>query len=184
MTLYAPDEPTVVLAPLEPEPARPSTARVLGRVFDWLGISVMALLVCIFICQQGFGAFHLVQTAAEAPFTIVKAATATTDGQGYIERTEWTNVGQQASLRVYPTQAGRQASVGFVSADVAWAQVVAMTPDADAPGMKEQFVCHWRFAELGAPGKTSWNLEPWRPVVSGAEMIESRCNPGGAEESF
>ena len=24
-------------------------------------------------------------------------------------------------------------------------------------------MCHWQFAEFAEPGKTSWNLEPWRP---------------------
>ena len=34
------------------------------------------------------------------------------------------------------------------------------------------------------PGKTSWNLEPWRPVVDDTTMIGSGCNPGGSEERF
>ena len=45
-------------------------------------------------------------------------------------------------------------------------------------------MCHWQFAELAQPGKTSWNLEPWRPVVDDAEMVASGCNPGGTEEPF
>jgi Protein of unknown function (DUF2599) len=60
--------------------------------------------------------------------------------------------------------------------------VLALSPRADTPGMREQFVCHWELAEYGQPGKPSWNLEPWRPVVSDSQMIESGCNPGGAEE--
>jgi len=32
------------------------------------------------------------------------------------------------------------------------------------------------------PGKVSWNLEPWRPVVDAATMIATGCNPGGSEE--
>lgn len=186
MTLYALDEPTIVLLPLAPQQDRPSTARVVGRLFDWLGITVMALLVCAFICQQGFGAFHMVKTAAEFPLQIATAALGHSDPQApeYIERTEWTTVGNLPSLRVYPTAAGRQASVGFVDPDAAWAQVVALRPDADTPGMREQFVCHLRFAEIAEPGKVSWNLEPWRPVVNAADMLESRCNPGGAEEQL
>jgi hypothetical protein len=50
--------------------------------------------------------------------------------------------------------------------------------------MRDQYACHWRFARIVDPDKTSWNLEPWRPVVSESEMIGSRCNPGGAEESI
>nr|WP_257786930.1 DUF2599 domain-containing protein [Mycobacterium intracellulare] len=63
-------------------------------------------------------------------------------------------------------------------------EVLALAPDADTPGMRAQFLCHWQFAELARPGKTSWNLEPWRPVVDDAEMVASDCNPGGGEESF
>ena len=44
-------------------------------------------------------------------------------------------------------------------ADEAWGEVLAMAPDADTPGMRAQFVCHFKFAEFVEPGKTSWNLE-------------------------
>jgi hypothetical protein len=50
--------------------------------------------------------------------------------------------------------------------------------------MRAQFVCHWHFAELAQPGKTSWNLEAWRPFVDDDAMLASRCNPGGAEEAL
>ena len=55
-----------------------------------------------------------------------------------------------------------------VQADEAWAEVLASAPDADTPGMRAQFLCHWQLAEFAEPGKTSWNLEPWRPSVDGA----------------
>ena len=58
------------------------------------------------------------------------------------------------------------------------------SPDAAIPGMQEQFLCHWNFAEFVEPGKVSWNLEPWRPEVDYNEMIATRCNPGGTEEPF
>ena len=88
---------------------------------------------------------------------------------------------------VYPTVSGRKAS-GIVGTkadgEEAWTEVLADSPDADIPGMREQFVCHWQFAELSQPGKVSWNLEPWRPVVSPDAMIDAGCNPGGSEEPF
>ena len=37
-------------------------------------------------------------------------------------------------------------------------------------------------AEIAEPGKTSWNLEPWRPVVDDQAMVDAGCNPGGGEE--
>ncbi|HUO39542.1 MAG TPA: DUF2599 domain-containing protein [Mycobacterium sp.] len=100
----------------------------------------------------------------------------------YIDHTEWVISGGLSSLHVYPTSAGRLASTEFVSPGEAWSEVMADSPDADSPGMRAQFVCHWHFAELAEPGKVSWNLEPWRPVVDDATMIATRCNPGGAEE--
>ena len=105
----------------------------------------------------------------------------------YVDHTQWTHWGDLSSLRVYPTPAGR-AEAGQLGttaqANEAWAEVLASAPDADIPGMREQFLCHWQLAEFAQPGKTSWNLEPWRPVVDGATMIESGCNPGGTEEPF
>jgi hypothetical protein len=56
--------------------------------------------------------------------------------------------------------------------------VLALAPDAATPGMRAQFICHWEYAELAQPGKTSWDLEPWRPVVDDQQMFNAGCNPG------
>jgi hypothetical protein len=102
----------------------------------------------------------------------------------YIERTEWVHWADLSSLRVYPTPAGREASTDLASPDEAWSEVLVAAPDADLPGMRAQFDCHWRLAEFAQPGKTSWNLEPWRPEVTPAQMLEAGCNPGNVEEPF
>lgn len=104
----------------------------------------------------------------------------------YIDHTQWTQWQHQASLRVFPTLAGRLAarqSGTDAAAGEAWTEVLAKSPNADTPGMRAQFICHWQLAELVAPGKPSWNLEPWRPVVDD-EMIATGCNPGAPEEPF
>lgn len=72
----------------------------------------------------------------------------------------------------------------WAAADAAWAEVLALSPEADTAGMRAQFICHWQYAEIRQPGKPSWNLEPWRPVVDDSEMLASGCNPGSPEESF
>ncbi|OBJ48210.1 DUF2599 domain-containing protein [Mycobacterium sp. 1423905.2] len=105
----------------------------------------------------------------------------------YVDHTEWVQWGRLTSLRVYPTQSGRLAARqegAGPAADEAWAEVLAQSPNADTAGMRAQFLCHWQFAEVAQPGKTSWNLEPWRPVVNDAQMVAAGCNPGGSEEPF
>ena len=66
------------------------------------------------------------------------------------------------SLRVYPTPSGRAAArrLGSAGADAdeAWAEVLALAPDAGTPGMREQFLCHWELAEF-VPARQG-QLEP------------------------
>lgn len=106
----------------------------------------------------------------------------------YIDHASWGSYGGQSSLRVYPTLSGRQVAgqLGKSGGQTqqAWLEVLALAPDADTPGMRAQFVCHWNYAEFAAPGKISWNLEVWRPTVDDNTMVVSGCNPGGAEEAF
>ncbi len=105
----------------------------------------------------------------------------------FVDHVEWAKFGDLSSLRVYPTGSGRSAAAqigGRPEGIQAWSEVLALSPDADIPGMWDQFLCHWQFAELVEPGKDSWNIEPWRPQVGYAEMVEAGCNPGGTEEPF
>lgn len=106
----------------------------------------------------------------------------------FVEHVQWAHWSQLSSLRVYPTTSGRAAAkrLGSLSPEAgeAWAEVLRLAPQADTPGMRDQFRCHWDFAENGQPGKASWNLEPWRPVVDDATMVTTGCNPGGGQESF
>jgi len=118
------------------------------------------------------------------------SAAPSTAGPPFIDHTLWARWHGPPSLRVFPTPSGRAAAIqsgtaaSEAAANEAWTEVLALSPDADTPGMRAQFICHWDFAELAQPGKTSWNLEPWRPVADGAAMVASGCNPGGPEEAF
>jgi hypothetical protein len=106
----------------------------------------------------------------------------------FVDHTEWAQWGHLPSLRIYPTASGRAAARQLgapgAEADEAWSEVLALAPDAGTAGMREQFLCHWQLAEFAEPGKVSWNLEPWRPVVDATTMVGSGCNPGGSEETF
>jgi len=118
---------------------------------------------------------------------LAPAATAEAISGPYIDHATWVRYSDLSSLRVYPTSVGREVAGQFgkspAESERAWLEVLALVPDADTPGMRAQFVCHWHFAELAEPGKASWNLEAWRPAVDEDAMVASRCNPGGAEEA-
>jgi hypothetical protein len=132
----------------------------------------------------------LIAAVIAAGLTLANVGPASADpdpGPPFIADAQWVHWGDLTSLRVYPTQAGRHeaATPGTTAqADEAWGEVLALSPEASSPGMRDQFMCHWNFAELAQPGKTSWNLEPWRPQVDDQQMIAASCNPGGTEEPF
>ena len=132
--------------------------------------------------------FAAAMAAAAVPLALAPVASAdAVPGPPYVDHVQWAKWGDMSSLRVYPTDAARQASQdpgNDVQAGEAWAEVLMLSPDADIPGMKAQFLCHWHYAELVDPGKISWNLEPWRNEVSEEEMVAAGCNPGGTEEPF
>jgi hypothetical protein len=127
--------------------------------------------------------------AGTVPLALAPAATASPipPDPPYVDHVQWAKWGDLSSLRVYPTESGRTAAgqLGTIAqADEAWTEVLTLSPDADLPGMKAQFLCHWQFAEFAQPGKTSWNLEPWRNEVTADQMVASGCNPGGTVEPF
>jgi hypothetical protein len=132
----------------------------------------------------------LIAAMAAAAVAGLSAGTASANpipGPPFVDHSEWVHWGDLSSLRVYPTASGREAAGTVHNAaqgDEAWTEVLAQSPDADMPGMREQFMCHWTYAEFARPGKTSWNLEPWRPVVDEDTMVGTGCNPGGTEEPF
>jgi hypothetical protein len=132
--------------------------------------------------------FAAAMAAAAVPLALAPVASAdAVPGPPYVDHVQWAKWGDMSSLRVYQTDSARQASQdpgNDVQAGEAWAEVLMLSPDADIPGMKAQFLCHWHYAELVEPGKISWNLEPWRNEVSEEEMVAAGCNPGGTEEPF
>jgi Protein of unknown function (DUF2599). len=92
----------------------------------------------------------------------------------------WVSLPSGRSLQIYPTTNGRTVTGDSAEAE-AWREVLRKSPNAGTRGMRAQFDCHWAFARLAEPNKPSWNLEPWRPVVSAQQMYDARCNPGGHE---
>lgn len=104
----------------------------------------------------------------------------------YIDHTVWEYHGDRATLRIFPTAWG-WGSAGMFSngAQVydAWAELLAHAPDANTLTMQHQFFCHWQQNAFTNPGKVgTWNLEPWRPVVSNTMLFNAGCNPGGPDD--
>ena len=98
----------------------------------------------------------------------------------FITSATWGDSDYGVTLRVAPTPSALRAG-GPGDAAIAWGEVLRLAPDADTPGMREQFDCHWTWARLLEPDKPTWNLEPWRPVVPAESMLLEGCNPGGPE---
>ncbi|WP_067676871.1 DUF2599 domain-containing protein [Nocardia miyunensis] len=121
-------------------------------------------------------------TAASAS-TVTQAVVPSTDpypNTPLIDHTQWTDDSDGRRLHVYPTPAGRDD--WFPAAlDRAWGEVLKDAPEANTPGMYDQFECHWQWARLVSPNKPSWNLEPWRPAVGYDATVQALCNPGGPD---
>jgi hypothetical protein len=101
-------------------------------------------------------------------------------GKPFIDHTRWTNDPDGRRLHIVPTEAGRKD--WFPDALTrAWGEVLTEAPDADTPGMFDQFECHWQWARWIAPDKPEWNLEPWRPAVGYDATVKAMCNPGGPD---
>ena len=107
---------------------------------------------------------EVIRLSADQPVVVWLASVA-------VESATWGEAEGGRSLGVVASAWARVRSLA--AQDGLWTQVVDQAPDADVPGMQDQLECH----ELGAPDKASWNLEPWRPVVDGIDMIAARCNP-------
>lgn len=106
----------------------------------------------------------------------------------YIERTVWEYHGERATLRIYPTAWGWAAAGPFTNgaqSHDAWAELLEHAPDANTLSMQQQFFCYWQSATFTNPGKVdTWNLEPWRQVVSNTILLHSGCNPGDPDDVF
>jgi len=100
------------------------------------------------------------------PLTVTLAV-----GTRAIDSATWGENEGGRSLAVDPADWARHA--GEAGLDLIRAQLVAAEPDAGSATMGNQLVCH----AVGAPDKTTWNLEPWRPDVGLILTASAHCNP-------
>ena len=153
----------------------------------------VGLLTLLAGCSSGTAAAPTPATTVPSassppPFTTTTTTTTTPTTSTpaavppFIASAAWVRASGGRSLHIVPTASGRLAR-GVSADDEAWSEVLRLAPDADQPGMRAQFDCHWTFARLAQPDKPSWNLEPWRPVVTEQQMVDTRCNPGGPESA-
>lgn len=99
-------------------------------------------------------------------------STARTGGP-LVESVRWVERGGRASLAVIPAARLREGP-DDAAIDAAWERILALAPRAHRAGMRDQFVCHVRFA----PTKAAFYLEPWRPAVGYVRTVAEACNPG------
>lgn len=92
-------------------------------------------------------------------------------GTAAVGSATWGDADGGRSLLVVPAGWVRDGSLAAQQALVS--QVAAAEPEAASASMQAQLWCH----VLGAPDKRSWNVEPWRPEVSTATLLLTRCNP-------
>jgi hypothetical protein len=92
-------------------------------------------------------------------------------GTQAIESATWGENEGGPSLALDPTDWARHA--GEAGLDLIRTQLVAAEPDAGSTTMGDQLVCH----AVGAPDKSTWNLEPWRPDVGLILTATAQCNP-------
>lgn len=85
--------------------------------------------------------------------------------------TSWGDREGGRSLAVSPTAWARRG--GLAAEEGLRVQLPTLEPEAASSSMLDQLSCHL----LGAPDKETWNLEPWRPDVSGLDMLLAQCNP-------
>lgn len=90
-----------------------------------------------------------------------------------VDDATWVTREGERALVVLPSRLLRESHREQVH-DEAWRRVVAAVPEADTPGMRDQFVCHAAFAST----KGAWYLEPARPAVGYWRTVGAGCNPG------
>ncbi|WP_052293912.1 DUF2599 domain-containing protein [Sanguibacter keddieii] len=120
--------------------------------------------------QPGDGPSLVLDVSAVDPAVFPLVVT-TQLGASVVASASWGDREGGRSLAVTPTDWGRVS--GATGSATAWADLLAVEPEADTPGMETQLQCHL----LGARDKATWNLEPWRPDLGLVEYALARCNP-------
>ena len=151
--------------------SRSSHRRTRGGLSTWLLVIGVSVGVC-----GGIGLL----TGCAGPSGPGGPATASGTGRASSARTDaliqsldWVQRDDVRALRVVPTEKLREGGLS-VDAERAWQEVLARVPQADRPGMFNQFRCHATFAAH----KRAWYLEPSRPNVGYLDTVLAGCNPG------
>lgn len=120
------------------------------------------------------------ETAGETAGEPTQAGSSTPTGGSTVDIPErlvddarWVEREGERALEVSPADRLREASDQAVYEE-AWRRVVRAVPEADSPGMRDQFLCHAAFAST----KDAWYLEPARPAVGYWSTVRAGCNPG------
>ena len=122
-------------------------------------------------------------TASTAPaFPTASTSATPTAMPPFVARAQWVRGSGGRSLQIFPTASGRAAQ-GASMTTRRGARWSGSAPDADQPGMRAQFDCHWTFARLVDPDKPSWNIEPWRRSSPTRRWWMPGATPGAPESA-
>lgn len=155
-------DPVAAIGP----PAPPSDTGDDAPRIDVTDVDATHALVEVDPVQQTQGAESAAPTVRAEPLPVTFVV-----GTQTIESATWGENEGGRSLAVDPTDWARHA--GQAGLDLIRTQLVAAEPDADSSTMGDQLVCH----AVGAPDKSTWNLEPWRPDVGLILTATAQCNP-------
>ncbi|WP_245993465.1 DUF2599 domain-containing protein [Xylanimonas allomyrinae] len=106
-------------------------------------------------------------------------------GFSLISSASWTKYAEGRTLKVTPTGWSRANAGSYLAGVSGWDELYSKYKNSglntNLDGMRDQYICHQQIVALRSPGKSTWNLDEWRPDVSYVQTVNSSCNPGGAK---
>lgn len=102
-------------------------------------------------------------------------------GLDLISKATWEHRSKGWTLKVSPTGWARANAPGYLVGVAGWEELYSKYKNkglnTNLGGMRDQYICHQQFVFW----KATWNLDEWRPDVSYAQTVNSKCNPGGGK---
>lgn len=102
-----------------------------------------------------------------------------------INSATWVHHTEGFTLEVTPTTWARSFAGQYMIGVYDWSELYSKYKDkglnTNLNGMRDQLICHQVFVAVRYPGKSTWNLDEWRPDVGYVQTVNASCNPGGSK---